>query len=148
MKRPKLPSILTKAIIIKYLLCLILLVGFILIAIFFNDRLYLGLLPGAFAMFICMDATSTLYNCMMDNYVVISGECTKVELSKFKRRIKSVWIRSNRGSVKVILRYKVKEIEEGDTIVVYTPINASIYEREQTFVLNEYYTVSIAKKSN
>ncbi len=148
MRAPKLPSALSKAILTKFVLALVLLVGFILIAIFFDDRLYLGLLPGAFAIFVGMDAIATMYNCKVDNYVVITGECTQVELNRFKRKIKSVWIRSNKGPVKVILRYKVKEIEVGDTVSVYTPITASIYEREQSFILNEYYAVSIAKKSS
>ncbi len=148
MRGPKLPTALTKAILTKFILSLVFLAVFILIAVFFSDRLYIGLLPGAFALFICMDATTTLYNCKMDNYVVISGECTEVELTRFKRKIKSVWISSNRGPVMVILRYKVKEIEVGDTVSVYAPISASIYEKGQSFILNEYYAVSIAKKSS
>ena len=148
MKRPKLPAALTKVIITKFALSMGHLVGFILIAVFFSDRLYLGLLPGAFALFLGMDAVATIYNCLTDNYVTVVGECTKVELSRFKRRITAVWIKSNRGTVKVLLRHRPKAIEVGDTLTVHTPFSASVFERGEYMVMNEYYTVSIAKKQN
>ena len=73
--RSKMPSSLSKLIITKFIVGGIFLIGLILICIFFNDKMFLALAPGAFAMVILGDAVVTLYNCLTDNYVVVEGKC-------------------------------------------------------------------------
>ena len=143
----KMPSSLTKLIITKFILGGIFFVGFILISIFFKDRLFLALAPAAFAMFTLGDAVVTLYNCRTDNYVVIEGKCIEIETTRIKKRIKSVCLDTRKGRVRVIVHYKLNTVESGDYITVYMPMSAAVYEHNREFVVNEYYVVDIVRKT-
>ena len=145
--RSKMPSSLSKLIITKFIVGGIFLIGLILICIFFNDKMFLALAPGAFAMFILGDAVVTLYNCLTDNYVVVEGKCIEIETTRIKKRIKSVCLDTRKGRVRVIVHYHLNTVGSGDYVTVYMPLNASVYENNREYVLNEYYAVDIIKKA-
>lgn len=146
-KHSKIPTFLVKTIIIKFIIGIIFLVGFILTMIFFKDRAFLGLAPGAFAMFMLGDAFVTLYNAHTLNYVTVEGECVDLELSKFRRRIKAICLHTSRGKVRILVYYKFRTVNKGDYVTAYIPISSSVYEKDNGYVVCEYYAVSIAKKS-
>ena len=145
--RSKMPSSLSKLIITKFIVGGIFLIGLILICIFFNDKMFLALAPGAFAMFILGDAVVTLYNCLTDNYVVVEGKCIEIETTRIKKRIKSVCLDTRKGRVRVIVHYHLNTVGSGDYVTVYMPLSASVYENNREYVLNEYYAVDIVKKA-
>lgn len=145
--RSKMPSSLSKLIITKFIVGGIFLIGLILICIFFNDKMFLALAPGAFAMFILGDAVVTLYNCLTDNYVVVEGKCIEIETTRIKKRIKSVCLDTRKGRVRVIVHYHLNTVGSGDYVTVYMPLSASVYENNREYVLNEYYAVDIIKKA-
>lgn len=145
--RSKMPSSLSKLIITKFIVGGIFLIGLILICIFFNDKMFLALAPGAFAMFILGDALVTLYNCLTDNYVVVEGKCIEIETTRIKKRIKSVCLDTRKGRVRVIVHFKLNTVGSGDYVTVYMPLSASVYEHNREFVVNEYYAVDIVRKT-
>ena len=145
--RSKMPSSLSKLIITKFIVGGMFLIGLILICIFFNDKMFLALAPGAFAMFILGDAVVTLYNCLTDNYVVVEGKCIEFETTRIKKRIKSVCLDTRKGRVRVIVHFKLNTVGSGDHVTVYMPLSASVYEHNREFVVNEYYAVDIVRKT-
>ena len=146
-KHSKIPTSLTKTIIAKFILGAIFLAGFILIMIFFKDRAFLGLAPGAFAMFTLGDGFVTLYNAHTLNYVTVEGECVDLELSKLRRRIKAICIHTSRGKVRILVHYKHRTVNKGDYVTAYIPVSSSVYEKDNGYVVCEYYALNIAKKS-
>ena len=146
-KKPKVPSVLTKMIITKFVLGSIFLAGFIVVMICFPNQAFIGLAPGAFAMFTLGDALVSLYNARTFNYVTAEGECVEVELSRLRKRIKAIKLHTARGKVRILVHYKLRTVEIGDFITAYIPVNASVYEKDNEYVVCEYYAVSIAKKN-
>ena len=140
----QLPKALKKNIFCRIGLGLAVLTVFVLMCIFI-EHLVFALAPAAFAMFLLMDGIGMLIRCIGGNYVELTGICTEVSQSTFRKRTKHILVETPRGTVKLPIRMKPQSIKEGDNLVIYVPDHASVYDYKGNMVVCEFYAIEIVE---
>ena len=77
--------------------------------------------------------------------VVIRGHCTGLEKTPMRRRIKTLYLWSDPHTVKIQLAGKLRNVDEGDIITVYTATGTPVYENEGCQQLSTYLAIDILK---
>ena len=141
----RLPKVLKKNIICRIGLGLAFLTVFVLMCIFV-DHLIFALAPGAFALFSLMDGIGMMLRCLSGEYVELEGICTEVHKSKLRRRTKYIMLETKRGPVKLPTKLKPQSVKVGDSVTVYIPDYASVYEYKGSTVVCEFYGIEAVSK--
>ena len=81
-------------------------------------------------------------------YVVLSGACQRIEQTAIRRRTKVIYFTVSPHTVRVNLKRWVKDLAEGDGIVLYVADNTPVYEKDGCQVLNGYLALEIRKGSD
>ncbi len=81
-------------------------------------------------------------------YVVLSGACQRIEQTAIRRRTKVIYFTVSPHTVRVNLKRWVKDLAEGDGIVLYVADNTPVYEKDGCQVLNGYWALEIRKGSD
>ena len=137
-----LPMVLKKNICCKLGLGLGFLAFFVLTC-FFIKPLAIALAPGAFSVFALVDGIGMTIRCLSGRYIELSGECTEVNESIFRKKLKSFIIETTDGKVKVITKIKTRAIKTGDYVKVYVPLNTSVYDYSGGVAVCEFYGMEI-----
>ena len=140
-----LPKVLKKNIICRIGLGLAFLTVFILMCIFV-EHLVFALAPGAFALFSLMDGIGMMLCCLSGEYVELEGICTEVHKSTLRRRTKYIMLETKRGTVKLPIKIKPQAIKVGESVTVYVPDHASVYDHKGSLVVCEFYAIEITGK--
>lgn len=125
-KFEKIPPPLQKQIIMRCgaaLVSLLLMVVFLLL----EGNLYLSLSVLLFFAFYGFSALQLLYRAVTDQIVVIRGHCTGLEKTPMRRRIKTLYLWSDPHTVKIQIAGKLRNVDEGDIITVYTATGTPVY---------------------
>lgn len=137
-----LPKVLKKNICCKLGLGLGFLAFFVLTC-FFIKPLAIALVPGAFSVFVLADGIGMTIRCLSGRYIELSGECTEVNESIFRKRLNSFIIETADGKVKVVTKIKTRAVNIGDNITVYVPLNASVYDYNGGVVVCEFDGIDV-----
>ncbi len=89
-----------------------------------------------------------LYNGLTEKFVAVSGECVKIERTQLRKRVKVIYIQTDKGQMKVPIRKRIGSLKEGDMITVYMPIKTRIYEQDNCLVIFGYYAIDINRQNN
>ena len=146
-KIEKISPSLQKQIIIRYgaaAVSLLLLVVSLLLA----GSLYLSFSLLILFFFWGFSASQLLHKAITDQIVVIRGHCTRVEKTPVRRRIKTLYLRSDPHIVKIQITGKLRNIDKGDIVTVYAADNAPVYENEGCQQLSAYLAIDISKGSD
>lgn len=100
--------------------------------------------PALFA-FYGFSALQLLYRAVTDQIVVIRGHCTGLEKTPMRRRIKTLYLWSDPHTVKIQIAGKLRNVDEGDIITVYTATGTPVYENEGCQQLSTYLAIDILK---
>lgn len=141
----RLPKVLKKNILCKIGLGLSFLIGFVFMCIFM-EYLIFALVPAAFAMFLLMDGIDMMFRCISGEYVEVQGICKEVHRTAVRRRTRLIIIETKRGTLRLPIRIKRQSIKVGDSVTVYIPDHASVYDHKGDMVVCEFYGVEIIKK--
>mgnify|MGYP007003946870 FL=1 len=98
-----------------------------------------------FFAFYGFSALQLLYRAVTDQIVVIRGHCTGLEKTPMRRRIKTLYLWSDPHTVKIQLAGKLRNVDEGDIITVYTATGTPVYENEGCQQLSTYLAIDILK---
>lgn len=98
--------------------------------------------------YMAVDGGIILYNGLAEKYVAVSGECVKIERTQLRKRVKVIYIQTEKGTMRVPIRKKFARITEGDTITVYMPTKTRIYEQDNYLVIFGYYAIDINRQNN
>ena len=90
-------------------------------------------------------ALQLLYRAVTDQIVVIRGHCTGLEKTPMRRRIKTLYLWSDPHTVKIQIAGKLRNVDEGDIITVYTATGTPVYENEGCQQLSTYLAIDILK---
>ncbi len=145
-KFKKIPLPLQKQIIMKLgaaLASLLLLV----VSLLLDGNFYLSLSFLLFFAFYVISASQLLYKVVAGLIVVICGTCTKLEKTPIRRRIKTLYLRSESYIVKIQIIGKLRNVDEGDIVTVYAASSAPVYEIEGCQQLAAYLAIDILKGS-
>lgn len=98
--------------------------------------------------YMVFDGGRILYHCLTDKYVAVSGECISFDRSPIRRRIKTIYMQTEKGKMRVPVRTRIRNLTEGDTVTVYMPTKTRIYESENCLVILGYYALDIKRQNN
>lgn len=97
------------------------------------------LLPCVILSIVCLESAASLFDrCDGKRYVVITGICTEIEKTPFRRRIKAVYLRSNPHTLRVVCVGNQRSLNIGDTIAVYVSDNTAVYDVDGCKVICTY----------
>ena len=86
---------------------------------------------------------SVLFSMLTAGYIMLSGTCEKVEQTVVLKRMKAIYLTTNYGKVKVLIRHKVRNIQEGAYVHCYISSKAPVYEFNDMKVVNDYYAIEV-----
>ena len=84
-----------------------------------------------------------LNTCLCKRYVKITGECVDVSVTALKKHIRSVTFVYEDKKIKVITRLGSKRINVGDSIAVYIPDKAQVYEKGSEKLITDIYAITV-----
>ncbi len=145
-KFKNIPPPLQKQIIMRYgatLVSLMLLV----VSLLLEGNFYLSLSILIIFAFYGVSASQLLYVAVSNQIVVIRGVCTKLEKTPVRRRIKTLYFRSESHTVKIQILGRLRNVDEGDVITVYAVNNTPVYENDGCQQLSTYLAIDILKGS-
>lgn len=146
-KFKQVPEALQKQIIIRFTAAtLFSLLFVILLAVSGDAYLYIPCLLFAGSLF--ANAALLQYNCLSGNFVSVSGVCTHIEATPFRKRIKSITLKlDDNKQLTISVRRQLKRLQVGDTVIVYLPEKAHVYTRDGEYWMNSYYAIEIRKEA-
>ena len=143
----QIPEPLQKQILIRLGLGALFLVLSIIFVIIMRD-IYV-LLPFAGVFVICAVSSFSLFRrAVLDEYVVVSGECAEVGVTAIRRRTKYIVLQTDICKLKVMLQCRRRKIQTGAIIKLYVSQNTPIYEDGGLHLLYAYLAIEIAAKEN
>lgn len=98
--------------------------------------------------YMAFDGGRILYYCVTCNYVTVVGMCIGIDKAPIRRRVKTIYIQTEKGVMKVPVRSRIRKLTEGDTVTVYMPSKTRIYEHENNLVIFGYYAIDIIRQNN
>lgn len=100
----------------------------------------------AFAL-LCLTGSVSLYDrCLQQKYVVVDGTCTEIERTALRRRIKAVYLRNDRHSIKLVNVRKMRNLTVGDTVRIYVSEDVPVYEIDGSQVICNYLAIEKGTK--
>ena len=101
------------------------------------------LFPCAALAIVSLSGAASLYDrCRQGRYVTIEAACTEITRTPFRRRIKSLYLRSEQYTIKLVGVRNIRGLAVGDTMTLYVSDNAAIYEMDGSMVLCSYLALS------
>lgn len=84
-----------------------------------------------------------LFQGLKGSYVCVRGICRQIEVTGFHRRVKSVTIAWEQGTLKMPVRQRMGKLAAGDTVIVYLSVDTPVYERDSVYEISSYYALEI-----
>ena len=104
------------------------------------------MLPGL-AIFVAftMSAWLLFCNCVQGTYTVIQGQCTEIERTGIRKKIKAVYIQSDDRCIRIVTQFqKIRKLAVGDKLTVYLAENSPVYEHDGCLVI--FHVIAIGKE--
>lgn len=103
---------------------------------------FLFALPCLVAMAVLIvSGLGVLFVAITKRYVIVSGECVDVEYTRILKRTKAVYLQTDYGVVKLIIRGRRTKVELASTVLCYISSEASVYEYNGVKTVGDYYAV-------
>ncbi len=141
----KLPTVLKKQIILHTGIAILSIVLFIIISIFFTDLIF-AIPCIILGVFVIVKGTILFYNCIEGRYLEIKGVCCDVEVTGFRKKIKSITIKTEDKFLKLLVHYRLKKIYVGDNLTVYMSNKTQLFYTEGKYITGNYYAITAAKE--
>ena len=101
------------------------------------------LFPCAALAITCLSGAASLYDrCQQERYVTIEATCTEIHRAPFRRRIKSLYLRSEQHTIKLVRIRNIRGLTVGDTLTLYVSDSTAVYEMDGTMILCSYLALS------
>lgn len=140
----KLPDALKKEIWIRLILGIIFLFLFVALGLA-DEEIYLYLTSLLFGIFFFIKSAELFLTSILGKYICVQGICQQIETTGFRKRIKSICIKLEIGTLKIMIHRKIKDVAIGDMVVVYLSDKSPVYEQDGKYMISNYYTLKIEK---
>lgn len=140
-----LPEALQKQLIIRFGAGSVFLILTILILVLYKD-IYLLIPCLVFAAFFYVNGIYVWHTVTGNRYIILEGLCSSVDKTPLRKRVKNIYIETETGTVKIVIRQCIKQMEKGDTVRVYISKNTPVYEHDQCKVLCSYLALEKMRK--
>lgn len=96
-----------------------------------------------FGVFMVIKSTSLFFNCIDGNYLEIDGLCSNVEVTGFRKRIKSISVAAENKTLKIPAQFSIKKPQKGNHVTLYLSKKAKLYYSEGSYIANDIYALHI-----
>ena len=139
------PKVLRKQVYLRSVLATIFLVASVLILIFVRDFMF-ALPSVAVFVFLAINVGLLLYDCLTEQYIAIEGICIDAEFSPVRKHLKAIYLETDSGNYKILIRHKLGAVGTTDRIIVYVSSRAKLYDFDGRHIVNGYYAMEVVKK--
>ena len=95
--------------------------------------------------YFALNGLQVLMSTLFGRYVVLSGECESIEQTRILKRMKSVYLRTEYGTVKIAIRRNMRRLQIGSQLRCFISVKASVYQYDGVQVVSDYYAIEIAE---
>lgn len=141
-KFKQLPAILQRQILTRLVLGGFFILLFVILILVTKD-IVLSLPCIILGLYLVVNGSSVLYNCLGDKVITVTGKCVEIEHSRIFKRVKSVYIKTKEYELNIPVRKKMRGLTIGVTLNVYIPEKAQMYEKNGKFVTGTFYAVEM-----
>ena len=143
-KFKRLPEILQKQIILRFSAGTASLLVFLIVLALYRN-LFLCLSFVFFAIVFAFSGVFLLLRVADGKFITIEGRCSRIEKSFLHKRSKTLFIEADPHKIKLNLRQNLKNIAQGDDVVVYVLNSTSVYREEGYEVVSGYLAIERKK---
>lgn len=116
------------------------------VILFISWDLYLCIPCLILSVFLIVNGGCLFYNSIKENYVVVQGVCSEIEIKGILKKVKAFYISFEDKLLKIPVRQSIKKLRTGDTVTVYMSNKTPIYEDGNLFTICSYYALDIRKE--
>ena len=146
-KFKQVPEALQKQIIIRFAAATLFSLLFVILPAVSGDA-YLYIPCLLFAVSLFANAALLQYNCLSGHFISVSGVCTHIEATPFRKRIKRITLKlDDNKQLTISVRRQLKRLQVGDNVIVYLSEKAPVYTRDGEYWMNSYYAIEIRKEA-
>ena len=138
------PIALRRIIIERMFIGIAAIIGVVLILIFLEDVALIIPFMGI-AVISLVSGIFMLRNCLSGRYVVLSGVCVDIGYTAIRKRVSYVCLKSDGIQIKIFIQIRMDKVNIGDTVTIYVPHNAKVYEHNGGKTVCDYYALDITK---
>ena len=138
------PTALRRIITERILIGIAAVIGFIVILISFEDIVLIIPFMGI-AVISLASGMLMLRNCLAGKYITLNGVCVDIGYSAIRKRVSYVCIKSEGIRIKIFIPIRKGKVNIGDTVTLYIPHNAKVYEHNGGKTICDYYALEIKK---
>ena len=120
---------------------LVLVIGILFWTVF---KQFLFALPCfAISAVLTINGASVLFAVLTSRYIVLEGTCERLEQTVITKRTKVMYLTTNYGTVKVLIRHNARRVQVGAYVRCYISLKVPVYEFNDVKVVNDYYAVEV-----
>ena len=90
-----------------------------------------------------LNGVSVLFASLLKRYIVLSGECERVEQTRFLKRTKAGYLATDYGTVKLPIRRNIRNMKIGVQVRCYVSLKTSVYEYGGVQTVSDYYAIEV-----
>ena len=87
------------------------------------------------------------YNGTEGNFISVRGVCRQIETTGIRKRIRNLYIDTEPYILKLPVRQRIRNLDKGDTIIVYLSEKTPVYEQDNGYMICSYYALEIRKEA-
>lgn len=100
-----------------------------------------------FALYMIANTILLIYNCIINQYLTLTGECVAVDCTKLRKRMKSITLKVDDKVLVIHVKRKMKEIEIGDEITAYLSEKTPVYHQDGEYSVYDFYAIEVKRKA-
>ena len=114
---------------------------FLIVLIYSTDWRFM--VPCAAAAVLCLTSAALLFDrCVRGKYVVITGNCTEIERTSIRKRVKAIYLQTEEHQIKLVGVRPVRNLIAGDTLNLFVADNTPVYNTDGCNVICSYIALS------
>ena len=87
------------------------------------------------------------YNSTKGNFISVRGVCRQIETIGIRKRARNLYIDTDPYILKLPVRQRIRNLDKGDTIMVYLSEKTPVYEQDNGYMICSYYVLEIRKEA-
>ena len=108
--------------------------------------IYLSLPCALFGSVMIVNGGLLFYNSIKGNFIRVQGVCRQIETVGMKKRIRNIYIDTELYTLKMPVRRRIRNLDNGDTVIIYLSEKTPVYEQDNGYMVCSYYALEIGKE--
>lgn len=145
-KFKRLPEALQKQVVLRLAIGAGFFILFLIVQLCMGD-IYFSLPCVIFGGVMIVNGGLLLYNSTKGNFISVRGVCRQIETMGIRKRVRNIYIDTEPYILKLPVRQRIRNLDKGDTIIVYLSEKTPVYEQDNGYMICSYYALEIRKEA-